>query len=85
MLLLLFFFLETLRLSFPVRDGAVLNPFRLQHNLSVSNHAFFLKDQVYGTLDSRSVFRAKFIIIYILLLCIQLRSRIAIQVLSSRR
>ncbi|XP_065830870.1 zinc finger MIZ domain-containing protein 1-like isoform X2 [Oscarella lobularis] len=51
---------ETLRLSFPVRDGAVLNPFRLQHNLSVSNHAFFLKDQVYGTLDSRSDLELQF-------------------------
>lgn len=26
-----------------VRDGVVLEPFRLQHNLAVSNHAFQLE------------------------------------------
>ncbi|KAG7266069.1 LOW QUALITY PROTEIN: hypothetical protein CRUP_002547, partial [Coryphaenoides rupestris] len=29
---------EELRLTFPVRDGVVLEPFRLEHNLAVSNH-----------------------------------------------
>lgn len=38
------------RLTFPVRDGVILNPFRLEHNLAVSNHAFTLKPQVYQTL-----------------------------------
>ncbi|PKU31105.1 zinc finger miz domain-containing protein 2 [Limosa lapponica baueri] len=35
---------EELRLTFPVRDGVVLEPFRLQHNLAVSNHVFQLRD-----------------------------------------
>ena len=39
-----------LRLTFPVRDGTVLNPFRLEHNLAVSNHEFHLRDSVYQTL-----------------------------------
>lgn len=38
------------RLTFPVRDGVILAPFRLEHNLAVSNHAFTLKPQVYQTL-----------------------------------
>jgi hypothetical protein len=38
------------RLTFPVRDGIILHPFRLEHNLAVSNHAFHLKPQVYQTL-----------------------------------
>lgn len=38
------------RLTFPVRDGTILTPFRLEHNLAVSNHAFFLKQSVYDTL-----------------------------------
>uniref|UniRef100_A0A667GB67 Zinc finger MIZ-type containing 2 n=1 Tax=Lynx canadensis TaxID=61383 RepID=A0A667GB67_LYNCA len=41
---------DELRLTFPVRDGVVLEPFRLQHNLAVSNHAFQLRDSVYKTL-----------------------------------
>ncbi|NXR05603.1 ZMIZ2 protein, partial [Semnornis frantzii] len=41
---------EELRLTFPVRDGVVLEPFRLQHNLAVSNHVFQLRDSVYKTL-----------------------------------
>ncbi|CAB1321459.1 unnamed protein product [Coregonus sp. 'balchen'] len=39
-----------LRLTFPVRDGVVLEPFRLEHNLAVSNHVFQLRDSVYKTL-----------------------------------
>lgn len=35
------------RLTFPVRDGVILSPFRLEHNLAVSNHVFHLKSQVY--------------------------------------
>lgn len=42
-----------LRLMFPVRDGVVLPPFRLEHNLSVSNHVFYLREQVYYTLMQR--------------------------------
>lgn len=38
------------RLTFPVRDGVILAPFRLEHNLAVSNHAFHLKPQVHQTL-----------------------------------
>uniref|UniRef100_A0A8C9AD23 Zinc finger MIZ-type containing 2 n=1 Tax=Prolemur simus TaxID=1328070 RepID=A0A8C9AD23_PROSS len=41
---------DELRLTFPVRDGVVLEPFRLQHNLAVSNHVFQLRDSVYKTL-----------------------------------
>ncbi|XP_058534085.1 zinc finger MIZ domain-containing protein 2 isoform X2 [Ochotona princeps] len=44
---------DELRLTFPVRDGVVLEPFRLQHNLAVSNHAFQLRDSVYKTLTLR--------------------------------
>ncbi|XP_021230401.1 zinc finger MIZ domain-containing protein 2 [Numida meleagris] len=44
---------EELRLTFPVRDGVVLEPFRLQHNLAVSNHVFQLRDSVYKTLMMR--------------------------------
>ncbi|ESO89035.1 hypothetical protein LOTGIDRAFT_105887 [Lottia gigantea] len=45
---------DELRLTFPVRDGVVLAPFRLEHNLAVSNHAFHLRDSVYQTLMWRS-------------------------------
>lgn len=44
---------DDLRLTFPVRDGVVLEPFRLEHNLAVSNHAFQLRDSVYKTLMMR--------------------------------
>uniref|UniRef100_A0A667WTU5 Zinc finger, MIZ-type containing 2 n=1 Tax=Myripristis murdjan TaxID=586833 RepID=A0A667WTU5_9TELE len=44
---------DDLRLTFPVRDGIVLEPFRLEHNLAVSNHAFHLRDSVYKTLMMR--------------------------------
>lgn len=36
-----------------MRDGVVLEPFRLQHNLAVSNHVFQLRDSVYKTLMLR--------------------------------
>lgn len=45
---------EELRLTFPVRDGVVLPPFRLEHNLAVSNHVFHLRESVYQTLMFRS-------------------------------
>ncbi|XP_059144107.1 zinc finger MIZ domain-containing protein 1-like isoform X2 [Physella acuta] len=45
---------DELRLTFPVRDGVVLPPFRLEHNLAVSNHVFQLRDTVYNTLMYRS-------------------------------
>merc|ERR1719193_293209 len=44
---------EELRLTFPVRDGILLPPFRLEHNLAVSNHVFHLKPQVHQTLMFR--------------------------------
>ncbi|XP_061118231.1 zinc finger MIZ domain-containing protein 2 isoform X2 [Conger conger] len=44
---------DDLRLTFPVRDGVVLEPFRLEHNLAVSNHVFQLRDHVYKTLMLR--------------------------------
>jgi len=52
-----FTFLEDdeLRLTFPVRDGVILTPFRLEHNLAVSNHVFQLKPNVFNTLMCRLV------------------------------
>jgi len=44
---------DELRLTFPVRDGIILSPFRLEHNLVVSNHVFMLKPSVYQTLMTR--------------------------------
>ena len=41
---------QEMRLTFPVKDGVILAPFRLEHNLAVSNHVFHLKPQVYQTL-----------------------------------
>jgi len=41
------------RLTFPVADGVLLAPFRLEHNLAVSNHIFHLKPQVYQALSWR--------------------------------
>lgn len=46
---------EELRLTFPVRDGVVLEPFRLEHNLAVSNHVFHLRPSVHQTLMWRYV------------------------------
>lgn len=37
-----------------MRDGIILPPFRLEHNLAVSNHVFQLKPTVYNTLMCRS-------------------------------
>ncbi|XP_051523836.1 zinc finger MIZ domain-containing protein 1-like isoform X2 [Myxocyprinus asiaticus] len=51
---------EELRLTFPVRDGAVLEPFRLEHNLAVSNHVFHLRPTVYQTLMWRSDLELQF-------------------------
>uniref|UniRef100_A0AAR5QHI4 ZMIZ1/ZMIZ2 GBD-like domain-containing protein n=1 Tax=Dendroctonus ponderosae TaxID=77166 RepID=A0AAR5QHI4_DENPD len=45
---------DELRLTFPVRDGIILPPFRLEHNLAVSNHVFQLKPTVHQTLIWRS-------------------------------
>ncbi|XP_065568477.1 zinc finger MIZ domain-containing protein 1-like isoform X2 [Artemia franciscana] len=45
---------DELRLTFPVRDGILLPPFRLEHNLAVSNHVFQLKPTVHQTLMYRS-------------------------------
>lgn len=36
-----------------MRDGILLPPFRLEHNLAVSNHVFQLKSTVYNTLMCR--------------------------------
>uniref|UniRef100_A0A3Q3E034 Zinc finger MIZ-type containing 2 n=1 Tax=Labrus bergylta TaxID=56723 RepID=A0A3Q3E034_9LABR len=48
---------DDLRLTFPVRDGVVLEPFRLEHNLAVSNHVFQLRDSVYKTPDLELQFK----------------------------
>lgn len=45
---------EDIRLTFPVRDGVILSPFRLEHNLAVSNHVFHLKPHICDTLMTRS-------------------------------
>lgn len=37
-----------------MRDGIILPPFRLEHNLAVSNHVFQLKTTVHQTLMWRS-------------------------------
>lgn len=42
-------------MTFPVRDGVVLEPFRLEHNLAVSNHVFQLRPTVHQTLTWRYV------------------------------
>ncbi|XP_061087458.1 zinc finger MIZ domain-containing protein 1a isoform X5 [Conger conger] len=51
---------EELRLTFPVRDGVVLEPFRLEHNLAVSNHVFHLRPAVHQTLMWRSDLELQF-------------------------
>lgn len=51
----MFFSDDELRLTFPVRDGIILPPFRLEHNLAVSNHVFQLKPTVHSTLIWRLV------------------------------
>ncbi|XP_035259796.1 zinc finger MIZ domain-containing protein 1a isoform X2 [Anguilla anguilla] len=51
---------EELRLTFPVRDGVVLEPFRLEHNLAVSNHVFHLRQAVHQTLMWRSDLELQF-------------------------
>uniref|UniRef100_A0AAV2LH04 SP-RING-type domain-containing protein n=1 Tax=Knipowitschia caucasica TaxID=637954 RepID=A0AAV2LH04_KNICA len=51
---------EELRLTFPVRDGVVLEPFRLEHNLAVSNHVFHLRPSVNQTLMWRSDLELQF-------------------------
>ncbi|KAL6475794.1 hypothetical protein MHYP_G00168340 [Metynnis hypsauchen] len=51
---------EELRLNFTVRDGVVLEPFRLEHNLAVSNHVFHLRPSVHQTLMWRSDLELQF-------------------------
>ena len=46
---------EELRLTFPVRDGVLMSPFRLEHNLATSTHQFVMKDSVFQTLSMRLV------------------------------
>ena len=41
------------RLTFPVKGGVILAPFRLEHNLRVSNHAFQMRESAYQTLMMR--------------------------------
>ena len=57
---------DEMRLTFPVRDGLVLDSFRLEHNLAVSNHVFHLRDNVYQTLMWRLVMQFLCIIIMVL-------------------
>ena len=42
-------------MTFPLPDGVVMPPFRLQHNLAVSNHVFHLDESIYQALAYRSV------------------------------
>ncbi|XP_071829293.1 zinc finger MIZ domain-containing protein 1-like isoform X2 [Apostichopus japonicus] len=51
---------DELRMTFPVRDGVVLEPFRLEHNLAVSNHVFQLRPTVHQTLTWRSDLELQF-------------------------
>ncbi|XP_077999794.1 zinc finger MIZ domain-containing protein 1-like isoform X2 [Glandiceps talaboti] len=51
---------DEMRLTFPVRDGVVLAPFRLEHNLAVSNHVFHLRQSVHQTLMWRSDLELQF-------------------------
>uniref|UniRef100_A0A672PC54 Zinc finger MIZ-type containing 1 n=1 Tax=Sinocyclocheilus grahami TaxID=75366 RepID=A0A672PC54_SINGR len=51
---------EELRLMFPVRDGVVLEPFKLEHNLAVSNHIFHLQPTVHQMLMWRSDLELQF-------------------------
>lgn len=51
---------DELRMTFPVRDGVVLEPFRLEHNLAVSNHVFQLRPTVHQTLMWRSDLELQF-------------------------
>ena len=44
---------EELRLTFAVKDGVLMAPFRLEHNLAVTTHQFVMKDSVYHTLSTR--------------------------------
>ena len=44
---------DEMRLTFPVRDGNMLDPFRLEHNLAVSDRVFYLEDSVHQTLMMR--------------------------------
>ena len=37
-------------LTFPVRDGVILPPFKLEHNMPVTQHMFYLKETVYQML-----------------------------------
>ena len=43
------------RLAFVVRDGLILAPFRLEHNLAISNLVFVMRNSVYQQVMSRSV------------------------------
>ena len=56
---------DELRLTFPVRDGVVLEPFRLEHNLAVSNHVFHLRPSVHQTLMWRYANRKDLRLYYI--------------------
>lgn len=41
------------RLIFPVNNGIVLVPFRLEHNVSITSHSFYLKPNIFQTLIAR--------------------------------
>lgn len=47
------FLAAELQLTFPIKDGIIMPPFRLQHNLPITNHMFHLKEQIYQTLMER--------------------------------
>ncbi|XP_030621891.1 zinc finger MIZ domain-containing protein 2-like [Chanos chanos] len=44
---------DDLRLTFPVRNGVIMEPFRLEHNLTISKHGFLLQHSLYKTLQTR--------------------------------
>jgi hypothetical protein len=44
------------RLTFVMRDGLILAPFRLEHNLSISNLIFVIRNNIYQQLISRPEF-----------------------------
>ena len=82
------------RLTFPVKDGVILAPFRLEHNLAVSNHIFQLKPQVCQKHDrhifnhfviKKSIFQSQLQIHFsgIPNLDVEARSRIAVKMLPS--
>lgn len=51
---------DEIRLSIPIRDGIILEQFKLEHNLSVHNIPFKLKETVFQTLMIRDDIELQF-------------------------